>query len=696
MAPIFLPGSFKSISGTVQPASTCNYDDRVLVIVYLAGANDIINTAVPLNHFDEYNDIRSEIALPDNLVPGVGVIRLNDSVHPDLRLGLHPKNLYDNDQLAIIQRTAYPNPNRSHFASEDIMLKGIDGVLSTGPSEKEGWIGRFLMDKHPTYKGLPFGNYLDPLGIILGDTPDTGFHTQYQHDVEINLSGLDPSNFSNVLAGLSGQPYGQTPQTDHGNMLDHLIAVEKSTQVYSGRIQELYNLGGNSQDYDYSNQATNTSSYPWQGLPDQLKTIAKFISGGSTTKVYMARIGGWDTHNDQNNKHASLTAELGFSLEKFQKDLDVLGHSDRVMTVVFSEFGRKLIERGNGTDHGTLSSMFVIGNHINDGHSEGTGDDAYIVDQGIFGRNIDLHDRLPGDNVNSSQGGAANPEQRQHDYRSVFSSILKDWLGASNPSIQEAFPSTPESPFNYSHIPIIKPSVAVDISCSYVSIPAAEIQLNLKVFLEGYYDAASGLMTTHLVSQGLLPNEQPFDNNYFNYYGTETVSSFGSDIVDWLYLEAYDANGLLKKRQVALLRNDGKAVNLDGSFPLTISDIYPEVHRIAIHHQSHLGVMIDQDINVVDGATYILDTTQSTSSVVGNQQLKLMDQSVYGLIAGDLDQNGIVNTEDMGIWKRNQYVPGYQSGDLNADGNADIDDYSLWKNNRSKIGSPILHKNLKK
>jgi len=204
-------------------------------------------------------------------------------------------------------------------------------------------------------------------------------------------------------------------------------------------------------------------------------------------------------------------------------------------------------------------------------------------------------------------------------------------------------------------------------------------------------------MSTDLVSQGLLPNVQPFGDKYFNYFGNEIVlDSFNSDIVDWLYLEAYDSNGLLKKRQAALLRNDGHVVNLDGSFPLVMTDIYPEVHRIAIHHQSHLGVLISQNLNVVDGATYILDTTLQQNSVVGNQQLKLIDQTVYGLIAGDLDQNGIVNSEDMGIWKRNQHALGYQSGDINADGSSDINDYTLWKNNRSKIGNPILHKNLKK
>lgn len=701
MAPIFIPGSFKPLSATVQPASTCSFDDRVLVIIYLAGANDIINTAVPLNDYNIYEAIRPTIKLPDNMDPNEGLIHLNNDVHNEIRLGLHPnlggfKRLYDDDKLGIIQRTGYPTPNRSHFASEDILLKGIDGVQNLG-SEKEGWVGRFLMDKHPTYKGLPFGEYLDPLGIILGDTPDTGFHTQDQHDMEINLSGLDPTNFNTVLAGLSGQPYGQTPQTDHGSMLEHLIAVEKSTQVYSERIQEIYDKGENEEDYNYL-ALDNHPVYSWQKLPDQLKTIAKFIHGGSTTKVYMARMGGWDTHNNQIDRHGVLMSELGYSLETFQKDLDSLQVSNRVMTVVFSEFGRKLTERADGTDHGTLSSMFVVGNHINKAHSINE-NDGYLVDQGIFGKNISLAeaDILQGNlNSNSSEGGAADPAQQQHDYRSVFASILQDWLGASKTSLQAAFPSTAQSIID-THIPIIKPAVAVNESCPYVPIPPAVIYVNLKVFLEGFYNANTGMMNTELLSQGLIPFEQPFGDKYFDYYGDEMVDgAFDSTIVDWLLLEAYDSNGLLKKRQAVLLREDGFVANLDGSVPLTIDNIYPEKHKIALHHKSHLGVLIKQEIDVVDGATYGLNISLDQNSVLGNKQIKLIDQSLYGLIAGDLDQNGLVNTEDMGIWKRGQNSFGYQNADMNASGSADLDDYSLWKSNRSKIGNPLLHENLKK
>ncbi len=691
MAPIFLNGfGLNQFSGTIRPASTCSFDDRVLVIIYLAGANDIINTAVPLNQFGQYEQNRPTIKLPEN-----NLITLNDSVDPWLSLGLHPnlqglKNLYEDDKLCLLQRVGYPTPNRSHFASEDIMLKGIDGDEDT-EAEKNGWIGRFLKDKHPAYKGLPFGDFLDPLGIILGNTPDTGFHTLDEHDMEINLSGQDPAGFFNVLSSLSGQPITEFPNSNHGEMLRHIALVDKSTQVYSERIQDVFNVGTNTVNY------TNEDNEIYD-LSNQLRTIAKFISGGSTTKVYMARIGGWDTHVNQLNKQSALLKELGFSLEKFQLDLQQLNVDHKVITTVFSEFSRKLLENGNeGTDHGTLSSMFVIGSNVNTDHSESStyeGND-YLVDQGIFGINQDLANYLGGAAAGPGEGGAANPTQLQHDYRSVFASILRDWLGASSDSIQASFPSTDASILNR-NLPIIGTSSVVDSTCPYVQITAATINLSIKVFLEGFYDSATGLMTNNLNQAGSLPSGQPFDNIFFNYFGSEvSANQLPAKTVDWVLIELYDTNGLRKRRIPALLDNDGFVTNLDGSKPLEIDELYPEEHQVAVLHRSHLGVLVKAGINVIDGANYTLNLTTATELVEGSNQLKNLALGVYGLIAGDLDNNGVINTTDFGNWRREIGSSGYYSGDMNADGTVDFDDSTLWKNNRSKIGSPVLHKHLK-
>lgn len=667
VAPVFLSGvGMPGMEASVTPASTCTFSDRTLVIIYLAGANDIINTAVPMNYFPEYVGHRNEIHLPES-----SVMRLDNSlIGTSQDLGLHPslvgmKDLYDNGQLSIVQRAGYPSPNRSHFAAEDIWLKGIDGTLPNNSLE-EGWIGRFLKDKYPTYQGIPFGDQLDPLGIILGKTPTTGFHTIEDHQVEINLSGQDPAGFFSVISTLSGQPLSQFPNSEYGQLLNFISVIEKSTQVYSERISEVFNLGSTS------------ANYPTTDFGNQMRTIAKFISGGSNTKVYMARKGGWDNHVSQvvtgsttTGNHANLLQDLSDSIKAFQEDLALLNVSNKVTTIVFSEFARKVIQNDNkGTDHGTISSMFVIGENVNGG---------------VIGDNIDVTD------IDSQ--GAANPEQLQNDYRSVFGTLLQDWLGASDSSLLASFPNTPASTV-LQNLPLIGTSGSVDSSCYYDPIQPISMNLNIKFFLEGYIDGATNLMRTDLLDQNLLPFEQPYGDTGYSYFGNETVTNFPANTVDWILMELWSDNNLVIQRQAVLLRNDGRIMDVNGNIFVPFGGMFPEVFRVAIFHRSHIGVLRKNLVTPENNANRTLNISTSMSSVRGVNQLKQIG-NVYALAVGDMDQNGIINSADYSLWKRSSTSDGYSPSDLNGDGQVNEDDYGLFDNNRSRLGYPVLHQLLK-
>jgi uncharacterized protein (DUF1501 family) len=144
--------------------------------------------------------------------------------------------------------------------------------------------------------------------------------------------------------------------------------------------------------------------YPDHALARQLRTVGAMIRDGMPTRVYYASMGGFDTHGGQVGSHTNLLRQLSESIKAFQDDLKAQGNESRVVTMVFSEFGRRVKQNGsNGTDHGTAAPVFVIGPRVK---------------PGIIGRHPSLTDLDQGD----LKFGV--------DFRSVYASLLGDWMGA--------------------------------------------------------------------------------------------------------------------------------------------------------------------------------------------------------------------------------------------------------------------------
>ena len=183
-------------------------------------------------------------------------------------------------------------------------------------------------------------------------------------------------------------------------------------------MRDVFEQGTNSANVTYPEK------YPFDagnrfsnnGLAGQLRLVARLLSGGSKTKIFLTRIGGFDTHASQvvagepsMGAHAALLYHVSSAVKAFQDDLKFLGLEDRVVTMTFSEFGRRAASNGSyGTDHGTAAPMFVFGSGVR---------------PGIYGTNPDLSDL--------NRGNLRN----QFDYRQVFAAVLQDWMGASNEAL---------------------------------------------------------------------------------------------------------------------------------------------------------------------------------------------------------------------------------------------------------------------
>ncbi len=360
-------------------------NDHVLVLVQLVGGNDGLNTVIPLTNYSDYYSARANIAIPQGKV-----LKLDSN----LQQGFHPaltgmQRLYDNDQLAVLQSVGYPSPDGSHFRAMDVWLSGSDEdqYLNTG------WTGRFLSQTYTNFPvGYPNDTMPDPLAIQIGSVISPVFMAQTGTTA---MAVPTDAEFYDLINGIT-EPEPDTPM---GNELVYLRAVARQTNKYASNIEAA------------AAKVTQQAPYPADNdLAAQLKTVARLVAGGLKTKVYMVSTGGFDTHGGQvdpgdttTGAHSDLLRRTSDAIAAFMNDCKFLGISQQVLGMTFSEFGRRIISNGSlGTDHGAAQPVFIFGDY---------------AQTGVLGNNPDLS----ANNVESNV-------PMQFDFRSVYSTILRDWF----------------------------------------------------------------------------------------------------------------------------------------------------------------------------------------------------------------------------------------------------------------------------
>lgn len=416
---------------------TCDgVEDRVLVLIQLKGGNDGVNTIIPIAQYDKYANLRPVIKVPETGADRY--LKLDNTLPGPDQVGLHPvmsgmKEMYDKGWLGVVQGVGYEGLNGSHFKGTDLWMSGGDGTPDKF-NIRSGWMARALQAMYPDIKGSPIPpDKVFPLGIQIGDpSPSLGFHAETEHQNVINLYGQDPAGFYSLVQTIGGAPLPNLPDSEYGDELAYIMGVEKAVDEYSVYITQAFNAGSN---------AVNT--YPQTSLAYQLKTVARLIKGGCKTKIYLCNMGGFDTHGDQLapegivtvGGHADLLRTLSEAVKYFFNDLDAMGLGEQVTACTFSEFGRCAKENGSaGTDHGTLAPMLLFGKGIK---------------AGVNGTNVNLSN-LTGDN--QLQG-------MQFDYRQVFTTLLQDWLGASNDVLTATMFE------GYDKLPLVDPALVVNPDC---------------------------------------------------------------------------------------------------------------------------------------------------------------------------------------------------------------------------------------
>ena len=362
--------------------------DKVLVMIFLDGGNDGLNTVIPLDRLSALNAVRPHVIMDDDVL-----LPLKQS-----EVALHPaltdlQGLYNESRLQIIQNVGYPEQNFSHFRSSDIWMSGSD----SNQLVTSGWMGRHLESQFSGYpEGYPNEDMKDPLSVEIGFGSSLLFQGAGS-TMSVTLNNV------NSFYELVENEEQEAPDSYAGDQLRHVRLIARQSQLFGQRIIEVASNIGNNDHVNYPG-----NNY----LADQLKIVSKLIAGGSRTPLYMVRLGGFDTHDAQvesndhtTGEHAGLLKNLNDAISAFVKDLERHAVDDKVLGMTFSEFGRRIVSNSSlGTDHGSAAPMFFFGN---------------AVKGGVVGNNpvIDSHmtysDNLPW----------------EYDFRQLYGSVLEQWFG---------------------------------------------------------------------------------------------------------------------------------------------------------------------------------------------------------------------------------------------------------------------------
>jgi uncharacterized protein (DUF1501 family) len=335
----------------------------VLVVLEVNGGNDGLNTVVPYRD-EVYAKARPTLALAKKDVLAI-----------DEELGFHPAlggfaRLLEQGQLALVPGAGYPEPNLSH----PVALSTYHTACTDYHGRRGfGWLGRGLDEPsvHAT-----------PAAVLAG-----------QDEVPRALSARRAPIA--VIRGLEeylddeAPPDARAPESELA-VVAHVRSVLLDARATAQRLRA---SGGSSDG----------SAYPPTELGRDLALIAHLVRAGLETPVYYAVQRGYDTHAIQAEAHAARLGELGGALEAFVADLRAAGVFDRVLVLLFSEFGRRVEENASrGTDHGTAGPMFLAGP---------------AVRPGVHGARLDLTKLVDG-----------NPTCTV-DFRSIYANVLRSWLG---------------------------------------------------------------------------------------------------------------------------------------------------------------------------------------------------------------------------------------------------------------------------
>lgn len=364
---------------TANQAKNGKTKDPVLVVVQLSGGNDFMNTVIPFTEGIYY----------DNR-PLVGISE--DKVLPFTEtLAWHPsaagfKRIYEQGKMAIVQGVGLENASRSHFRAMDIWHTCEPDTIAT-----EGWLAKVIREIDPDSsnpitavnfgRGLP--RALAAPGVTatsIGDLDNYGL-----------MSGIELQEERDRDLQIFQRMY--TPAIGSGLVMNYLSQTGRNVLTGADMLSEA------------PRKYKSTVEYADNPIAKSLRDVARVHTAGLGTRIFYTNHAGYDHHAQEVPAHARLLDELAGAIENFMQDLREHNSADEVNILVFTEFGRRIKDNGSGTDHGSGGGAFLIGENVKGGlYSEYP---SLAPSDWLFGEDM----------------------AHTIDFRSVYSTILNQWMG---------------------------------------------------------------------------------------------------------------------------------------------------------------------------------------------------------------------------------------------------------------------------
>ena len=355
--------------------------DPVLAVFSLSGGNDFMNTVIPYTN-PLYRDYRPTLAVAEDQV-----IPINDE------LAFHPamaslKKYWDEGKLAIILGVGYPHPSLSHFRSMDILATCEPDELGL-----IGWLGSVIQEVDPKAEnvltGVNFGRGL-PRSMAKDGVPVASVGDLSNYGL---LTDIEETGQRDQALDLFGRMY--SPVLGRGVVNDYI------------RRTGLEAMAGADILGTAPGKYSSTVEYGNSDVGRYLKDMVQIHNAGFGTRVLFttAPYNIFDTHANQAVGHSNLLMDISTNIDCFMTDLREQNISDNVMLFFYSEFGRRAMDNGSGTDHGSGGVAFALGEHVKGG---------------IYGEypSLELGKLEDGGNL-----------QHNVDFRSAYSTILERWMG---------------------------------------------------------------------------------------------------------------------------------------------------------------------------------------------------------------------------------------------------------------------------